>query len=354
MKKSGLVVSFLIALLFAMFAVCVAWAQEEEEDAFGNMMNNAYVKIDKVDFAAPSAGAPCKVTATLSLIGAEDFEDYKVVSAKLNYVVNGKDAKSVDMSASGDVYSGEIPGQAAGAKVDFFITIVDSLGNTTTEAIPLSAPESAATDLVAAAPDVNNSSEIVPDGTDILGTYVGYDKDNIYVRYDLQAEPAKGSINPPNINVFGIKFSNPDKEPNEGLMVGKLWLYLPLARDKEGKDAIINLIKQTNMDFSKLPAGQYDYAIETGFLVLDIAKLLTGDWPAGMIFGAMPKQIKSDDSKVFIGSIPRSIMGENPSGFYRVVILTLANTSLESLMPVPLNCSHFMQIYTSDHSYTVK
>lgn len=344
------------ALAFA-FASASAMAADEEEDAFGNIMNTGYAKIGDVTFTAPAAGAPCAVTAKITLEGVEDFDNLKVKSAKLTYVLNGdrKTAQSVDMTGAGDSYTASIPGQPAGTKVAFYITVVDTLGNTSTEALPVDKVENAPSQLVAGVPDMDNSQDIVADSADLLGSYVGYDKDYIYAGYDLQGDMTGGTLDPPYIQLYGIKFSNPDVETGEGLMVGKLWIDLPLAVDKTVQDQFLpKLLSQAKEYMDKIPKEQIDRVMNTGMLVLDIGKLVAGQWMEGLLFSAEPTQIKSDNKKQFVGYLKRSTLGDNPSGFFRVIEITAANASIDSFMPIPLNCSHFIQIYTRDHEYDVK
>lgn len=349
---------WLVMALFAVMAVAVFAASamaQDEEDAFGNIMNTGYAKIGDVTFSAPAAGAACAVTAKVTLEGAEDFDNLKVKSVKLSYILNGdrKTLQSVDMTGSGDTYTASIAGQAAGSKVAFFVTVTDTLGNVSSEALPVDATSDVFAQLVAGVPDMDNSPDIVADSADILGTFIGYDKDNVYAAYQLQGAMTGGTLDPPYVQLYGIKFSNPDIETGEGLMVGKLWIYLPLTKEQAGKDIINKLLSQAKDYLDKLPKGAVDNVISSGMLVVDIGKLVAGQWMEGLLFTSSPKQLSGPD-KTFVGSLNRSALGDNPSGFYRMIVLTAANASIDSFMPIPLNCSHFMQIYTRDHEYTVK
>lgn len=355
MKKLSWLVMVVLAVVAMAFAATTVMAQEEDEDAFGNIMNTGFARIGDVSFTAPAAGAPCVVTAKITLDGAEDFEDLKVKSAKLSYVVNGDRAglKSVDMAGSGDTYTAEIPGQAAGTKVAFFVTVTDTLGNVSTEALPVDATKDVFGQLTAGLADMDNSPDIVADSTDILGTFIGYDADNVYASYQLQGDMTGGTLDPPYIQLYGIKFSNPDIETGEGLMVGKLWLYLPMAKENATKGIIDKLLSQAKDYLDKLPADQVERVKSSGMLVVDIGKLVAGQWMEGLLFSAAPSQLASPE-KTFVGSLKRSALGDNPSGFFRMIVLTAANASIDSFMPIPLNCSHFMQVYTRAHEYEVK
>lgn len=359
MKHKGIYVwtaALLFTVLSAAFFASSALAQDDsgDEDAFGNIMNTGYPAIGAVNFAAPAAGAPCKVSASIKLMEAKDYDNYSIKSVKLTYIVNGDraGAKSVDMVAGGDTYTAEIPAMPAGAKVAFYITAVDSLGNTSTEALPVDSKDKAAAELVAGVPDMDNSAEFIDDSVDLLGTYVGYDKDYIYAGYDTQGDIKGGTIDPPYIQIYAVKFTNPDVDTQEGLMNGKMWVYLPVAL---GTDAFIKALPgQITGVISSLPQDVADRVKQSGMFVLDMSKLLNGDWNNGLIFTAEATQLKTDSPKKFAGFMKRSVLGDNPSGFYRMIVFTAANAALDNFMPIPFNCSHFIQIYTRDHEYEVK
>jgi len=328
----------------------------EEEDAFGNIMHTSYLKITDVKFDAPAASAPCKVSATLEIVGAEDEEEPVTVKwGKLNYIVNGdlKSKKVVDMTCAGTNCTGEIPGQAAGAKVTFAIAVADNFGNTTTEAFNVASPAEPEAAMIDGTPDIDNSVDIVPDDMDILGTAAAFDKDRVYVSYKLQGKLAGGTIEPPYIHFYGIKMTNPDIEQSEGLMVGKLWINLPLAKDKDVQAKFMPLLMQAKEYTDKIPKEEFQKVMDTGMLVLDIGKLMSGNIMDGLLFAAKPDG-KVIDGNYFVGSILRAPLGDNPSGFLRIIVLTAANASLDSFMPIPLNCSHYQQIVFKNHEYDVK
>ena len=352
MKKSLYV---LFALIFALGVALVpmcAVAQEEEEDAFGNIMHTSYIKIKDVSFAAPAAGAPCKVTVAGEIVGAEDEEETPtVVSGTITYVI-GSDKKSVAMTCASNSCSGEIPGAPAGTKVAFAVALVDTFGNTTMTGLPVASADKAADSLVEAKADMDNSPDIVPDNMDILGTSAAFDAERLYVSYKVAGKVDGGTIDPPYIQLYGIKVSNPDIEQNEGLMVGKLWINLPLATDKAVQDKFMPLLTQAKEFTDKINKDDFQNVLNTGMLVLDIGKLMGGNIMEGLLFSA--KAQGKTDGGTFVGSILRSALGDNPSGFARVIVLTAANASIDSFMPIPLNCSHYMQVVFKNYDYTVK
>ena len=326
------------------------WAEDEgeEEDAFGNIMKTTFATIDKVDVSAPAANAAADVKATITFNDEEG--ESKITAVKLVYYINGNLDKGTEVAMTGGadgVDSGSIPGQAAGTKVDFIIRVEDSNGNVTSNSV------SAAKATVAAIPDMNNSADIVGDDADILGLSAGYDADNLYVNFDVQGKINGGTIDPPYIQLYGIKVTNPDQEQGEGLMVGKLWVYLPLVKEKAVQDKFMPMLLDQGAEYvQKIGRDKIDRVMQTGMLVLNIQKLMGGNIMDGLLFAAEPDA--TADGGKFAGKAKIAAFGDNPSGYLRIIILTAANASLDSFMPIPLNCSHFLTLYRSSYGYTVK
>lgn len=348
----GLMVSFVVtAKSFAAEAAAEdewdEWGEEEEEeDAFGNIMQTTFATIDKVDFAAPAAGAPCSVTAKITFV--DEDEEAKVTAVKLIYFLNGALDKpnSVDMAAGADgSYTGSIPGQPAGTNVDFIIRVEDSNANVTSQAVASSKY------LIDSIPDMDNSQDIVGDDADILGVSAGYDSDYLYINFNVQGKISGGTVDPPYIQLYGIKITNPDTEQGEGLMVGKLWINLPLAKDQAVQNKFLPMLFEQGGDYvEKIGKDKIDRVMQTGMLVLDIQKLMGGNIMDGILFSAEPEG--TSDGGNFVGKIKRAPLGDNPSGYLRIIVLTAANASIDSFMPIPLNCSNFLTLYTSGQKYT--
>ena len=326
------------------------WDEEEEEDAFGNIMHTTYLKI--IDVKADGSGA---VTASFEIVGADDEEDaVTVASAKAYYAVNGdlKGKKSVDLACAGTTCTGQIPGLTSGDKVTVAIAAADNFGNTTTQAFKVADAAAAEDAMVPGTPDMDNSVDIVPDDMDLLATMAAYDDERIYVGYTVQGAFAGGTLNPPYIHFYGVKMTNPDIEQSEGLMVGKLWVNLPLARTPDGQQLIQSLIGQVGTLPEGIDKADVDAALKSGMLVLDIGKLMSGNIMDGLLFKAKPTGDASGSK--FIGSIKRDALGENPSNMVRIIMLTAANASIDSFMPIPLNCTHYQQIVFGNTEFAVK
>jgi hypothetical protein len=313
---------------------------EEEEDAFGNIMNTSFPVIGAVKFARPAAGSPCKVSAEISMTG--DDPEAKVTSVRLIYYVDGAMDKPNDV-AMAPVLGGceaEIPAMAAGTKMDFIIRVESSNGNVATQAVP------SARGLVETVPDMDNSEDIVSADLDILGVAVGYDADNVYVRFNVQGKITGGTEDPPFVHGYCVKVTNPDIEKSEGLMAGKMLAHMPLVKGTgHGDDA-------PDDEWDKMMGREARRrVVETGTMLLDIAKMVGGKTDE-----AFPdvKFSATADGGTLSTSIARGAFGENPSGCLRILAMTVANASFDSFMPIPYNCSHFVVLYTSSQEYSVE
>ncbi len=315
---------------------------EDEEDAFGNISENTFITIDDVSYSTPASGQFCIVTASLTLL--DEDEEATIYSVRLVYSVNGGTEQLIEMTDAGSGnWIGSIPPNSAGANVRFYIWAGDSNGNVTTGGI------SSDYNLVPGVPDIDNSSEIVGDDADITNIAVSYDDDYVYAAYKVQGDITGGTVDPPYIMLYGIKITNPDTEQGEGLMEKKLWINLPLATDPRVQESFLPMISPVSE--ADIPQEEIDRFYETGMLVEDIQKIMAGNMAEALLFEAEPEG--KDGNGIFYGKIKRAPLGDNPSGYMRLIVLTAANASLDSYMPAPLNCSNFLTIYFSDYGYTV-
>ena len=81
----------------------------------------------------PDATGPYAIQATMTDLSA-------VQQGTVWYRVNNGSWAPTGMSASGDLYTGQIPGQIAGSRIDFYVAGTDIVGNTAT--FPADAPNS--------------------------------------------------------------------------------------------------------------------------------------------------------------------------------------------------------------------
>ncbi|MEW6203155.1 MAG: hypothetical protein AB1546_14345 [bacterium] len=340
----------LMVAVFPMLSVATAVEEmiTEAEDAFGNILQTSIAKIDSVEFTAPAANAPCKVTAKITII--DEDEEASLTAVMLTYYING-DPKgtTIPMKEASGVYTAEIPGKPSGTKVDFIIRAEDSNKNVTSQAV------ATANFAVAAIPDVDNPADIVGDDMDILGFSAGYDDTYLYVNYDVQGKISGGTIEPPDINAYGIKVSNPDIDQGEGVTAGKLWVSVPLAKEKVVNEKIMSLLSEiiSAKEFlEEIGMDKVERMKQSGMLVMDLSKLIGGKMTEWLLYNAEPDGVV--DGGKFTGKINRAVFGENKTGYYRILVVTVKNQSLDLFMPIPLNCSNYLTLYTDSQSYTVK
>ncbi len=314
--------------------------QPSEEDAFGNILETTFITIDSVTYT-PTAGNPVIVTAALTL--TDEGETTSIRSVKLIYSVNSGQQTAVAMTDNGNgTWTGAIPAKSAGSSVKFYIWAADTNGNVTTGAI------SSPCGLVAGVPDIDNSPDIVGDDADLLNLAVNYDSNYLYIGYDVQGNITGGTVDPPFLMLYGIKITNPDTEQSEGLMVGDLWINMPLIKDDETvQEEFLPMILEQD---GEIEQEDIDQIKNTGMMVLDIQDLMGGNMAEGLIVEAEPEGTVTGGR--FAGKVNRAALGANPSGYLRIIVLTAANASLDSFMPIPLNCTNFLTLYTSNYSYT--
>ena len=331
MKKFFLVSLILASFLFLSLPSLYA---QEEEDAFGGLMHTSFPAISEVT-TLPSPPQPKKPTVVSAKITiSTEEEETSIASAQLGYSIDGKEWKYVEMKVrEGDIYTAEIPGFPAGTEVTYYISVKDVFGNVSTEMPFKTSRAEVKKQLVQGAKDIDNSEDIVKDDLDILDTKVGYDDEYVYLSFTVQGKISGGTLDPPYIHLQGAKLTNPDVDEGEGLMVGKLLAYAPLALEIGKK-----LGAEKELGF---PIPEFG--------LLDIQKLIGGKTEEGLVKEAEVEVKVEGDA--FYARLKRKALGENPSGCLRVIFVTIANASIDNFAPIPMNCSPYTTIYLRAHTY---
>jgi hypothetical protein len=309
---------------------------------FQNMAETTFPEIAGIKFQKPAAGQPCPVQVEIT--EADNKGQVKITAVKLIYYVAGDFKKPYEITMSkgrGNRYAAIIPKMGSGSQVDFIIRAEDSNGNVATQAIP------SATNWVSSIPDDDNPSESIEDSLDLLGMSAGYDNKFIYVQCNLQGKISAGTMDPPFVHVYAIKFTNPDLDPRENLYAGKALCYIPLAIGGEFSD------KDNESYWRQLLGSKEKYlkVKKTGAIFANIQDAFAQK--AGVAFPDAEYQLKAEGNKL-TAKISRAALGKNPSGYLRIVSFTCRNKSLGSLFPLYMNCSNFLVLYTSSQSYMVK
>ena len=330
MKKFFLVSLILASFLFLSLPSLYA---QEEEDAFGGLMHTSFPAIEEVTLPSPPQPKKPTVVSAKITISTEE-EETSIASAQLGYSIDGKEWKYVEMKVrEGDIYTAEIPGFPAGTEVTYYISVKDVFGNVSTEMPFKTSRAEVKKQLVQGAKDIDNSEDIVKDDLDILDTKVGYDDEYVYLSFTVQGKISGGTLDPPYIHLQGAKFTNPDVDEGEGLMVGKLLAYAPLALEIGKK-----LGAEKELGF---PIPEFG--------LLDIQKLIGGKTEEGLVKEAEVEVKVEGDA--FYARLKRKALGENPSGCLRVIFVTIANASIDNFAPIPMNCSPYTTIYLRAHTY---
>jgi len=330
MKKFFLVSLILASFLFLSLPSLYA---QEEEDAFGGLMHTSFPAIEEVTLPSPPQPKKPTVVSAKITISTEE-EETSIASAQLGYSIDGKEWKYVEMKVrEGDIYTAEIPGFPAGTEVTYYISVKDVFGNVSTEMPFKTSWAEVKKKLVQGAKDIDNSEDIVKDDLDILDTKMGYDDEYVYLSFTVQGKISGGTLDPPYIHLQGAKLTNHDVDEGEGLMVGKLLAYAPLALEIGKK-----LGAEKELGF---PIPEFG--------LLDIQKLIGGKTEEGLVKEAEVEVKVEGDA--FYARLKRKALGENPSGCLRVIFVTIANASIDNFAPIPMNCSPYTTIYLRAHTY---
>ncbi|MBU8922063.1 MAG: hypothetical protein KOO63_09620, partial [Bacteroidales bacterium] len=144
------------------------------------------------------------------------------------------------------------------------------------------------------------------------------------------------------------------EEPYEGLMVGNLWIYLPLAKEKGFQERYIPLLyEQDDFLFDPYIRNKaIDHLKKTGMVVLNIQRLMGGRINEGILLSSNPEADVSPNK--FSGRVMRMPFMEGSPEYLRLIVLTAANPSLDDFLPIPLSCTPYIQIFFRHHSFSVK
>jgi hypothetical protein len=321
------------------------WQDEGPEDD-GDVMFIGILKIESVSASQTASGSSPVVNARVRCMNCDESGN-TIKEVKLVYRINGGEQRVTDMAyntATGN-WAGSLPEMPRGAVADYYVWAALSNGDVITGAFPYPA------ELVPAVPGANYSSEIVPDSADILNAGFGYDSEYLYAAFKTEAPISGGTLDPPYIMLYGIKITNPDTDHGEGLMTGKLWVYAPMViKESDGtENPLIGQFLDQLIAFS-IADDCKSHITTSGMIVLDIQKLMAGSTTEGIICSAEPSATITGN--VFSGKIKRSAFGTNPSNQLRIKILTAANASIDSFMPLPLDANSFVTLNMSHYTYT--
>jgi hypothetical protein len=311
-------------------------------DPSANLAQKSFPKLQNIKFQPPTANRPCRVQVKVSL--ECDHTKSRLTAVKLIYYLNGhlNQPHQLKMKAGfGGNYSASIPGLPSGSKVDFIIRAEDSNGNVASQALPNGK------NLVQSRADIDDPAPAVPDGLDLLGISAGYDRKFVYVRTSLQGKITGGTLDPLFIQVYAVKFTNPDRDPKEGQFTGKAVLNAPLILSsprtlEDGDNYWVKLFGSP---------GKVLQIKKTGTVFVDIREALAQNPKLASPEVEFDSQINGN---ILTTKVSRTAFGSNPSGCLRIISLTFINQSTGTIFPLIKNSTNFLILYTSSQSYTVK
>lgn len=216
-------------------------ASSEEEDAFGNIMYTTMLVFVETD--ASEVGSDILFRLVMFMRGHDDEEEEMICTEASAFVTADLGATwhtvslsrtEVDKKTHHETWEGRIaraeltdPDSANdNTPVIYFFRAKDNFGNISTE-LPDTAPgwppNPAA--FFPGTDDIDNSEDIVPDDLDLLKSFVARDENSIYIALNVQGRISKGNMRSRSYNFYATKFTNPDIEIAEGLMVGRILGY---------------------------------------------------------------------------------------------------------------------------------
>lgn len=312
---------------------------DTEEDPFGNIMHTSRVVFEETD--ARAHGGDIAFRLNMFLQGREDEDERVICTAARAYVTADRGATwhtvplaraTEDKTNSRETWEGRIARseltQDNAAPVLYVFSAEDSFGNLTTELPPTDPgwPADPAA-FFPAAGDMDNSVEIVPDALDVLDNWVARDHMYLYVASRFGGPVSPGTARPPYYHIYIAKFTNPDMEPDEGLMVGTMQAFAPMI---SYPSELINI--PAVMDGKAPMPGFARHLLET------ISTARKRQYSVGI---GGPMLYSRTDLKALC-----------PPGcnVLRMVFFTAANPDNAEFMPLPVNASHFTTVIFGAHT----
>lgn len=341
MKKLE-VMSVAWAVLFGLsFCVHAQVIPGAEGSPFGSYLNDQTPLISKVSQTPEAPAAKQDVTVSAEIANDPQKTDDVTEKAFLFYSTDkGKTWLKVDMvqdAGNEALWSGKIPGQAAGATVMYYVQGVDTSGNLASElpkntaSWPPDPAKKSSPTFANPGSDEDDADAAVSPDIDILNIAVGYDDQSVYVKLGIQGKVTQGTESPVYIQGYASGILNPDKG-EDILQAGMALLYAPLGEKLFGPT----------------------FGIKGSEFIINAAAVESKQ---------VPQETDSGEASFVDGStlymrVKKSFLGDNPSGAVKILSLTAAITctdlsSITSCL-VPGDASKYVYAYFRDHSYTVK
>lgn len=276
---------------------------------------------------APKANNP--VTVSANIFNNPDLTDVSVTeSASVAYSVDGGKTwqeTAMQKDGTGKTWSGIIPKQKKGTKIQYYIKAKDNTGNLAIE-IPPSA-ELNENNLTDVAPDADDPKDWVPDDIDLTDVSVGYNADNIMVKMKTNGRFSNKGKDDNMIHAYAVPLINPDIPTTFDLLTAKALVYAPALQFMGAE-----------------PFGLYNLQ---SFMGGKIGDALVKDAGVKVIRDTE----KSPDTLTF--EMKRAALGNNPSASFKLAALTLGFADLKELSTTPWDATTYTMVYMRSHEYEV-
>lgn len=352
-------------LLISIFAICPAFSLELNQFPpfkspsalpYANIVEDVSPEIMDVFISPLKPTSTDSVSVRAKIMNNPKKTENVVISATLNYSIdNGETYERVVMERDEKdetIFVGKIPPQKEGTKVIFYLSAIDSVGNTATEVIDLKGLKSTAYEkaLTLLSMDADEKRDIISDELDILETYITYDKDWIYLRMKTQDKITPGTTsNPPFLHSYGFGILNLDS--GDDILGGYLLFYMPHLKLGGYPETVLYSLGQLDFIYKAEPSSE----VKKNVIDLKFRRGFLGQNPSGKL------KIVAGTCAITDINLRRGTGGISVIEYLQDAVLELRGTSsvTEEMVDkflkyiTPIDASPHTTVYLRSHSYTV-
>ncbi len=324
------VVILLITVIFSVALnpiICLGLPTLETGDIspYSEVIYDSTPIIGEVTISPPVPDPEIPTTITAEVYSNYNRTDFSVSSVALLYSIDGMSSwDRIEMLRDNeeDIWQAQIPKQPRGTKVDYYLVVRDEIGNMAIE-IPRMVSRWLPNDeeMIAGPIDRNDLDRVLPPDLDILGTWVGYNEDHLYLKLELEGKINVYHIIPLILNAYLISIGDPEADPYGNVLTYPAIVYIPLL-DK------LNLLSD-------------------GAVLLD-----TNDFESISVQNAKIR-VKVHNNMIYL-RCRRSDLGSASASEYKICFFTIKAENFFPLkIPTPREATNYVTIYLGGHSYVV-
>lgn len=350
MKKSFLI---LLAFVFLFFAdkTCAFDLPFVPKGGYSNILQYTPPSIISVSISSnlPQEEMPVEVSAVI-FNNPKETDDF-TTSAILHYSLDkGKSWQEVEMEQDDDdenLWRATIPGQPRGAYVLYYLSALDTSNNIASETpggeVPW--PLTEGKGLVKVVDDPDDKGKVVADDLDIREAYIGYDGENIYIKWEVEGAFTAGTLTPTYAHIYALVMLNLDKEVER--IIEKL-------REGGSAEEAVKSLSKKEIEHSLKKIYAFVYAPHAQIANYPSVALIHLEGGRPIIDTEGFSYELSEHSLCL--KINCSSLGRNLSGLLRVVFATGVVTSIDISSPAGMvaDVSNFVNFYLRYHDYVVK